>query len=259
MANSIETIVRRTGDYLEQGLYAYSGGNLMVRFARGKDQVAVLTEILGNAKFRGPLDAAFTEYEPFSDEVCLFAYKNTVLTNHRLFLLEDGSLTRPPVNLTDIDRFEEDGWTRDGKIELSIGEIIEHEFDPLGTKMMASLIRMAKDPSATDLHFVLPANSEGPALSDSQEEEAADTRAEVFGLMAGTAAFLLSFFSFGAVEAFNDNDLGALLTYGVGSGVIGIVTKSSASKIFARDLEQAKNGDTEAAADTETSREEQDL
>ncbi len=257
MTESIDTIVKRTGDYLQQGLYANSGSNLMLKFALGKDQGAALAKILGNYKFTGPLNAAFNEFEPFPDEICLYVYKKTVLTNHRLFLIENGALARPPVNLADIDRFEEARLTRNEKIELSNGEVIEREFYELDAKVMASLIRMAKDPSANDLHVAVQPNSGDDSPSDSQET-AKDTKAEIFGLIAGLAAFLIAFFGFGADEAFNDNDLATLLVYGVGAGAIGIFTKSSASKMFARDLEQAKSGDAEAEADTETFREEQD-
>lgn len=113
--------------------------------------VSTLVEnLLGDENCRSTLQSAFADHDPHPDEVFIVISEGcSVLTNKRLFLIEDGELRYPPIRLMDIEVFRSSGLFRYREhIKLVDGTDIDRKVSKsVEDDAVTDLIQAAKDPS----------------------------------------------------------------------------------------------------------------
>jgi hypothetical protein len=124
----VEVLVRRSvAAYQRVGAYQQTIGKRYMDFFRSQGVDEVTDQVLGDASRLGPLRIAFGDSAPRDDELYIDAIDQcAVLTDRRYFLIDDGALLRAPVDLDNIESYEQRGLIRKREvIHLSDGERIE--------------------------------------------------------------------------------------------------------------------------------------
>jgi len=247
MSNSLETLLHRTFQAGTEGLYVRANGlPARARSFRG-DAEGFVRAILRRDKWARPLQAAFADYVPFEDEICVFAKSRLVATNRRVFLLTGNKLSRPPIPLDSLEDYDDGFGSGAEVLTLTGGEEISRP-DILGNPdadVMRKLILASKSGDSSKLHDI----QQQPHMRNAQPTQVAGHGPTFMGEFVPIAWGLAAFF---VVLIWSADDIlsdpVAPLIYGVAAGFLGVLTaKQVRSALQRRDSQREERSGTKSA------------
>jgi hypothetical protein len=128
-------------------------------YIRSVDRGKFVDHFLNRRKYRSPLQVAFATNEPRSDEIVLWILEYSgVVTNQRLFLLNDNELAHPPIELCDVETYQLRGISKlRASVRLRDGSNINCEVDTgPERKLFMQAVKAARDPLAKEKLAIAP-------------------------------------------------------------------------------------------------------
>ena len=149
MATDIAEFVERTFLAYKDGRYLAAFGPRYVSAVQARSIDQLVSESISTGLMEC-LEVAFQNTSPLDDEISIFATMECgVLTNKRLFLLDDGHLVGTPISLTDIDTYTTSGVLMIKQcIKLGDGTVINRKVhQALDSEVVTHLVELAKNPN----------------------------------------------------------------------------------------------------------------
>jgi hypothetical protein len=175
----ITKMLHRTHEAYRRGEYMALFGSDYESYFSSVSREKFVDHFFGRRKYRGPLQVAFASNDPRSDEIVLWILEYSgVVTNQRLFFVNDDQLAHPPIELNDVEAYDLRGFSKlRAIVQLRNGSKIKCKVDTgPDPKLFMQAVNAARDPASKEKLTAAPPTrgaSRAEDLRETAEQKAA--------------------------------------------------------------------------------------